>query len=742
MSISRVFDMALDAKPLPTEKALPVLPSREPSAMRESRSLIDATERLLRRSAPDRPDLVEDWPVLTPNKSSIVMALGGKMALSGVVKTSTTQIEDRWRQIAPREWNVLQENRVQNSPTRNDQNGSHLQRGSAVDEFLLQSHQFETLNSPSRVHAEAIINNTAGSAQSRQSCTSDVSDVHDRVDDPQINRNSLEAFGLTRASITRPGFNEDRQTPRDLYEDFANKPLNSMQNEISRNINSSSGKMTTQPADCQSRTDVPPLSPYTTKRLSAASPEFGPTLRVSSSAARVIMGEGDENRKNKTVRRVPVPVARETLRARGDHTRTTASNEDRTFPLASQGIRRVHESRIARPTSEARKMRAVSDEAQSALHKEHPKPNPRTVKAVSAGSRGTTLSVGEDPFFDTQPYVECSPTQTVRAHPESSQSQQQHHSRTATGFEGDTSISSRLEQAINVERISATPVRREVPSTIPHEQIGTPAAANVFATGTHDTGHQQAAETTSEFDSHSDQDLAITQLGSFPPRSSSRTTALEFMNQNSPPIPPAPESRELSSDSLLPQNHVASGAGRDSKRSSLPQPSTRSRVLSGVRGLFHKGKKVNVAENGSPLTSVPEARPAHRATVASETRRAANLRAPVTAAAAIRGPATATATATPEPAQVPLEIGTAEIDNAATLVRQVLHMARQAPPGPEKDRLLAMGRSMFGAFTMACDAEMTREAANQSIRRAEIAYAQGMQSIVEMADYVRNTVQN
>lgn len=739
MFISRVLDMALDAKPLPTEKALPVLPSHEPSAMRDSCSLIDATERPLRRSGPDRPDLVEDWPVLTPNKSSIVMALGDKMALSGVVKTSTTQIEDRWRKIAPREWNVLQENRVQNSPTRKDQNGSHLQRGSAVDEFLLQSHQFETLNSPNRVHAEARINNTAGSAQSRQSCTSDISDVHDRVDDPQINRNSLEAFGLTRASITRPGFNEDRQTLCDLYEDFANKPLNNMQNEISRNIHSSSGKMTTQPADFQSRTDVPPLSPYTTKRLSAVSPEFGPTLRVSSSAARVIMGEGDENRTNKTVRRVPVPVAREALRARGDHTRTTALNEDRTFPLASQGIRRFHESRIARPTSEARKMRAVSDEAQSALHKEHPKPNPRTVKAVSAGSRGTTLSVGEDPFFDARPYVECSPTQTVRAHPESSHRQQQHLSRTAKGFKGDTSISSGLEQEI-VERIGSTPVRREVPSTIPHEQIGTPAAANIFANGTHNTGHQQAQETTSDFDSHSDQDLAITQLGSFPPRSSSRTTALEFMNQNSPPIPPAPESRELSSDSLLPQNHVASGAGRDSKRSSLPQPSTRSRVLSGVRGLFHKGKKVDVAENGSPLTSVPEARPAHRPTVASETRRAANLRAPVTAAAAIRGPATATAA--PEPAQVQPEIGTAEIDNAATLVRQVLHMARQAPPGPEKDRLLAMGRSMFGAFTMACDAEMTREAANQSIRRAEIAYAQGMQSIIEMADYVRNTVQN
>lgn len=734
--------MALDAKPLPTEKALPVLPSHEPSARRESRSLIDATERSLRPSAPARSDLLKGWPVLTPNKSSIVMALEEEMELSGVVKTSRTQIEDRRRQTAPREWKVLQENGVHNSPTRNDQNGSHLQCGSAVDEFSLQSHQFKTLNSPNRVHAEARINNTAGGAQSRQSCTSD---IHDRVDDPQINRNSLEAFGLTQASITRPGFNEDRQTLRDLYEDhcvfedFANKPLNSMQNEISRNPRSGSGKLTTLPADCQSRTDIPPLSPYTTKRLSAVSPEFGPTLRVSSSAARVIMGEGDEDRKNKTVRRVPVPVARETLRARGDHTRATASNEDRTFPLASQGIRKVHESRIARPTSEARKMRAASDEAQSALHKEHPKTNPRTVKAVSAGSRGATLSVGEDPFFDAQPYVEPSPTQTVHPHPGSSQSQQQHLSQTATGFEGDTSISSGLEQEI-VERIGSTPVRREVPSTIPHEQIGTPAAVNVFANGTHDNGHQQAQETTSEFDSHSDQDLAMTQLGSFPPRSSSRTTALEFMNHNSPPIPPAPESIELSSDSLLPQNHVASGAGRDSKRSSLPQPSTRSRVLSGVRGLFHKGKKFNVAENGSPLTSVPEARPAHRPTVARENRRAANLRAPVTAAPAIRGPAMATAA--PEPAQVQPGLGTAEIDNAAMLVRQVLHMARQATPGPEKDRLLAMGRSMFGAFTMACDAEMTREAANQSIRRAEIAYAQGMQSIVEMADYVRSTVQN
>jgi len=513
-----------------------------------------------------------------------------------------------------------------------------------------------------------------------------------------------------------------------------------MNTEISRNTHSTSGKMSTLQAKRQSRTDVPPLSPYTTKRLSAASPDFGPTLRISSSAERVIMGDGGETRENKTVRRVPVPVTRETQRARGDHSRTTALNGDRTFPLAGQGIRKVHESRIARPTSEARKMRAVSDEAQSFLPKEHPKQNPRTVKAVSAGSRGTTLSVGEDPFFDAQPFVERSPTQTVHAHPESSQSQQQHLSKTATGFEGDTSVSSGLEQAINVEPLRATPVLREVPATISHEQLGTPAAANVFATGTHEAGHQEVEETASEFDSHSDQDLAITQPGSFPPRSSSRTTALEFINQNSPAIPPVSESRDLSSDSLLPQNHVGSGAGRDRKRGSFPQPSTKSRVLSGVRGLFHKGKRVNVAENGSPLTSLPESRPVHRPTVASENRRAANLRASVTAPAAIRAPTIATAA--PEPTQVQAGLGTAEIDHAATLVRQVLHMAHQAPPGLEKDRLLAMGRSMFGAFTMACDAEMTREAANQSIRRAEIAYAQGMQSIVEMAGYIRSTVQN
>jgi len=522
--------------------------------------------------------------------------------------------------------------------------------------------------------------------------------------------------------------------------------------EISTSVRSTSGKML--------RNDIPPLSPYITRRLSTASPEFGPTLRVSSSAERVIMGQGDDDRKNKSICRVPVPAPKETHKARWDHPRTTILNEDRSFPFTGQGLRTNHESRIARPSSEVRKMRTASHEGQSSLPKEHPNQNIPSVKADFAGSRVTALSTGDDPFFDAQTHAEG--TQTVHSRPESSQIEQQTAPQTA-GFEGSSSIALGVEQAdssqptnvisvhhelpatISHERVS---VISERPATISHEQIDNTAAANGFATGAHNTSHKETEETASDFEtaSHSDQDLAITQSGSFPPRSSSRTPRRESANHNSSSILPALEpaiNKNISNESIVPPNSPSKDARSDRKRTSMVQSSKKSRVLSGVRGLFHKGKKVTVAENGSPMPPVAEAHSAHRPTVASENRRAAHLRAPVAApvAATVATSAPLMVTPVPEAIRIQSGHGNVEIDDAATLVRQVLHMAHTTPPGPEKDRLLATGRTMFGAFTLACDAEMAREAANRSIRRAEIAYAQCMQSIMEMAGYVRNGTQ-
>ena len=513
-------------------------------------------------------------------------------------------------------------------------------------------------------------------------------------------------------------------------------------------------------SDKIARNGVQSLSPYITRRLSTASPEFGPTLRVSSSAERVIMGQGNNNGKTKTIRRVPVPPPKEAHKTRRDHPRTTILHEDRTFPFTGQSLGSNHEPKMARPSSEVRKMRTASEEAQSSLPKEYPNQNMRSMKANSAGSRGTALSTGDDPFFDAQTHVE--ETHAMHSRPKSSQLEQQAPTQTA-GLEGNRRISPVVEQTDNVqgasvilvhrevptatiplERADVLPVQHDLPATISNNDIRNPAAANGFTTEAHSTSHKETEETASDFEtaSHSDQDLAITQSGSFPPRSSSRTPAKERINNNSSSILPALQPTvnwDISAESGVPQNSPSKDAKNDRKRASLQQPSTKSRVLSGVRGLFHKGKKVTVAENGSPMPPLAEVHPAHRPTAASESRRAAHVRAPVTAPMVTSAPVEALPAL--EAIQIQSGHGNVEIDDAATLVRQVLHLAHTAPPGPEKDRLLALGRTMFGAFTLACDAEMTREAANQSIRRAEISYAQCMQSIMEMAEYVRTGTQ-
>ncbi|MCJ1248702.1 hypothetical protein MMC30_005921 [Trapelia coarctata] len=854
---ARIPVAILGTKPLPSEKALPMPPSFQLSPLRESRALIDAAEIPLKRSPRDRPNSMEDWPALSPQKPSNSLALVGSNAPYADVKTSlaheegipvTANSSNSFGEHLAHNMSVVMDtvSRPSSIPklthTKSRQSTCHTM---TFNEFMLQMTEIHPETAEAELKSRIkhrgkatevgnFANTSTDLTLSRQTrapnvqalrCSFEPDDPHEKALDFMSASNDLhnmtddmttdwsgsgirarsglptpvgriagsrrpvrKSQGETQGSMkamsgakqphdkptSNPGVTQHKgYTSKEAMADTkAQGQLESAMNsnamelptstpqpvraanglrlvegetslltfgrsqpiprdEISTGVRSTSGKM--------SRTDLPPLSPYITRRLSTASPEFGPTLRVSSSAERVIMG--DENHKHRTIRRVPVPAPKEAHKARRDHPRTTILNEDRTFPFSGQSFRTKHESRIARPSSEARKMRTASEDARSSVPKEHPNQDMRSVKAISAGSRGTTLSTGEDPFFDAQTHVED--TITVNSHPESSKLEPQALPQTA-GFEGSNSMYPAVEQAENFQRASVIPVHHDLPATTSHEHTGNPAATNSLAIGAHDNLHKESEETASDFEtaSHSDQDLAITQSGSFPPRSSSRTPAKESTHKNSSSMLPALEpviSRDISTESVVPQNSPNKDAKSDRKRASFAQPSTKSRVLSGVRGLFHKGKKVTVAENGSPMPPVAEAHPAHRPTVASENRRAANIRAPMAAPVALRAPVMATPA--PEATQVQSGLGNVEIDDVATLVRQVLHMAHTTPPGPEKDRLLATGRTMFGAFTLACDAEMAREAANQSIRRAEIAYAQCMQSIMEMAECVRNGAQ-
>lgn len=523
-----------------------------------------------------------------------------------------------------------------------------------------------------------------------------------------------------------------------------------------------------------------PQHAYKFKRLSTASPEFGPTLKISRSAERFIMGPDSKTEKNalngmksKELDRV---MMKKDQKGRKDNANSSipASKNEPERPSSSQGLSRV-DSRVGLIDTKGREKKVKSadlgklspaiDQLLNGSHKLIPRLNHESRDASGRGSSASTSF--NDPFFDASSQLQAS---FDKGNGVDSQE------LAATGEESwipplgeDTGVSSdNIAVATELSSVGAhidNDIQLNHKISYEAGPFENPAiAAKDFAQKPKDNDE----------DKDEDDDESVIHLpstpeqrppkdtsdsGNHPPRSSSRMVHPDFTTAKNSPVsplsaddrPPSP-TKDKPEDFAHRQNNLGSLRGHGtsqldlsaqaSKRDSTARESNKSQAsaskgsLSIFRGLFHKrsseneplksGKKPKpkataTASSGSPFPPISDVHPIHRPTLASIARSAATTPRPTTATR----PASP---ATPSPfSPLPTESST-----STHLAMELLDLSRKERSSPRKEKLLQLGSIMVEGITQARNAEKAMEEAKQAARRAEVAHALCKKSLAEV----------
>ncbi|KAL8774121.1 MAG: hypothetical protein Q9209_001229 [Squamulea sp. 1 TL-2023] len=147
-----------------------------------------------------------------------------------------------------------------------------------------------------------------------------------------------------------------------------------------------------------------PLSTFRSKRISSSSPTFGPTLKISSSADRLILGTGETNKENRSLvrkrskdlfRAAVTNEHRNVVKNRSPH---NDSQKSTTRPLSSQGF--PHKGQLndkIMSASRAEKVKSVDLGSLSIGQESVVEPGTQ-ISEASSKSRGSSAT--DDPFFD------------------------------------------------------------------------------------------------------------------------------------------------------------------------------------------------------------------------------------------------------------------------------------------------------------------------------------------------------
>ena len=149
-----------------------------------------------------------------------------------------------------------------------------------------------------------------------------------------------------------------------------------------------------------------PQRVYKLKRLSSASPEFGPTLKISPSAERIIMGPNIDGEKN--------PLCKKKKGKELDHAMMKTDQKDR--PSSSQGLSRS-ESRFGLINTKVREKKVksadldkLSPAIESLLNGSHKLTVQPNHESTDASARGSSISTSfNDPFFDAHSQLQVNP---------------------------------------------------------------------------------------------------------------------------------------------------------------------------------------------------------------------------------------------------------------------------------------------------------------------------------------------
>ena len=809
-------------KPLPSP---PIAQIMTASPTKEARGLIDASERPLRRSPPDKAEHAEEWPALSPEKTATPTALEETnlyreqqsnhdiAALSLLDRSpslgspllslpsfeppladdspeiaraqpadnrSSHQSSDVTNTAAEKQ-NVLPTLEVVEKPYEKTKDSLHphhtkestlrarlsgsqsfkeLSLGSKVIDFAVPKSDTEGYISSTRSPLHSIngrrppAKNVAGSrlpvhyTSSRGSLRGDSSILNtssrfglpprpvpdlatQNEDEPILAASTQEIENVKKAEPRRSSIPVFRRTVSSLVEEASStsdivptylgrKQLNS--NERFEIFEDSPGSVTSSyesindtsmqdvigvAKQCSSRS-IKALSKggYKIKRLSLTSPDLGPTLKISHSAERVIMGT-ESNKENAPQLKAGgagdlrhAAVTRELRKQTKIGSSTFHEMKQPYRPLLSQNPLQAH-SRVGVLNSEAREMKAKGNGVGYRIPVEHlrERSGNLNLKRSVLSQESLGLAMSDDPFFDAHSRIENAKFVDVKLEDNSKQ--------------GTLAAS---------EALIITPQRLVGPTS-------------------------------------------GTESSKFPPRNSSRAAAIDYTLNNSAkasPVSPLDAGKNFSRDFTTRQNNLGGSIGlasspviaskdtnvakQVSKRDSIAQESNKSRrsvskgVLSNFRGLFNKGVKecgdqtsftkssknanrnFNAVRNASPFPCISDIHPAHRPALAYSP--AASM---VAKSVQIDVPPTPSFHS-PAPS---------ELSATTALAMRIIDSARNESSNPKKEHLLELGSVMVGAITQAREAEKAMEEAKQAARKAEVAYLLCKTSVADITKIVQ-----
>ena len=510
---------------------------------------------------------------------------------------------------------------------------------------------------------------------------------------------------------------------------------------------------------------VSPKHGYQIKRLSMTSPEYGPTLRISPSANRFIMGEYSDKENqpsinNKKSKGLPKAIVKKELQkaynkeAEVDVVFAKPSQR----PLSSQGLPHSA-SRAGLVDVKAREKKVKSVEIAYGLPTDHLRPNSSPQKPHN--DLKNVESFTDDPFFDARSRLEEAQADAKSTTAAEDKTQNNPYFR---HDDKDSWISPMPKMHGSALRSSVATSGTEdiLPvTTQEHPSEETRTRCNVL----HEAQAGKEGVVFPEQEISTPKPLVSGSASSkpsvFPPRSSSRTSPLSYtvnesVARTSAPIVDIDEN--LSKEFLALQHKlgISQDAGSStselpnvcSERESIAHESTKSQgsyskgLVSNFRGLFHKrssdpsepsamktGKKnkqkASVTHNGSPFPPISEVASLYRPTLASTNRSNAIVGRNETT---VNTPTSPSFTS-PTPNEVSI---------TTTLAMQILESARHERSSPKKERLLELGKIMVDAITHARDAEKAMEEAKQAARKADVAQALCKKSVGEVARCVRD----
>ena len=473
---------------------------------------------------------------------------------------------------------------------------------------------------------------------------------------------------------------------------------------------------------------------YTIKRLSVTSPEYGPTLRVSSSAERVIMGEEDSDKENHPKVRADKceDLRRQVVVSESQKSTQVAiegeGKKKPSLPLSSQCLSLPVSPIVFSADKDVRKEDTKSANKDYFLPTDHlqyradlPKPYISRTNTLSGGS--------DDPFFDARSHV---------AEPEA-------ESKIPSMPEADikSGVDSIVKRASSIALSDSIPLNPGfLPATMQeHVSKGKGLPTKEFNLQQISTPEQPKEESSGH------------NSGSFPPRSSSRAAVPDFTLSS---VSPHQSEIRLSDEFVIRQNKLGESVGLSTsqldyagslKRDSVAHSSNKSQgsmskgMLSNFRGLFHKRSGENgikhdkpkhyITKHGSPFPPMSEIHPIHRPTLASTSR----SKRPSTKLDIPGQPPLTPAYQSPRPS---------ELATTTTLAMEILDLARLETSSPKRERYFELGKVMVEAVTQVRDAEKAMEEAKQAARKAEVSYLLCAKSVSDIAKNVQEwkTVMN